>query len=44
MAANSVVDGKKSPEYREVERRWIAGQYREITDERLVAVRERMGL
>ena len=44
LAANSVVEGKKSPEYWEIERRWIAGQFREITDERLVAVRERMGL
>ena len=44
LAANSVVDGKKSPNYWEAERRWIAGQFREITDERLVAVRERMGL
>ena len=44
LAANSVVDGKKSPDYWEAERRWIAGQFREITDERLVAVRERMGL
>lgn len=44
LAANSVVEGKKSPEYWEIERRWIAGQFREITNERLVAVRERMGL
>jgi len=44
LAANSVVEGKKSPEYWEIERHWIAGQFREITDERLVAVRERMGL
>jgi hypothetical protein len=33
-----------SPEYWEIERRWIAGQFREITRERLVSVRERMGL
>lgn len=44
LAANSVVEGKKSPEYWEIEHRWIAGQFREITNERLVAVRERMGL
>jgi len=44
LASNSVVEGKKSPEYWEIERRWIAGQFREITEERLVAVRERMGL
>jgi len=44
LAANSVVEGKKSPEYWEIERRWIAGQFREITNERLVAVRERLGL
>ena len=44
LASNSVVEGKKSPEYWEIERRWIAGQFMEITKERLVAVRERMGL
>jgi len=44
LAANSVVEGKKSPDYWEIERRWIDGQFREITSKRLVAVRERMGL
>lgn len=44
LAANSVVEGKRSSEYWEIERRWIAGQFREITTERLVAVRERMDL
>ena len=44
LAANSVVESKKSPEYWEIEHRWIAGQFREITNERLVAVRERMSL
>jgi hypothetical protein len=44
LAANSIVEGKKSPEYWDVERRWIAGEFREITEKRLVTVRERMSL
>ncbi|UCG07099.1 MAG: hypothetical protein JSV83_00110 [Desulfobacterales bacterium] len=44
LAANSVIEGKKSPDYWENERRWIAGQFREITNARLAAVRNRMGL
>jgi len=44
LAANSVVEAKKSPEYWEIERRWFAGQFQQITTERLIAVRKRMDL
>jgi len=44
LAANSVVEAKRSPEYWEIERRWIAGEFREITNDRLVTVRDRMKL
>jgi len=42
MAANSVVNEKKSPEYWDVEKRWIAGEYEEITEEKMSAVRNKM--
>lgn len=42
LAANSVIDGKRSPEYWEIERRWMAGEFKEITAQRLKTVRNRM--
>ena len=42
LAANSVIEGKQSLEYWEIERQWIAGEYQQITAERLWVVRERM--
>ena len=42
LAANSVIEGKRSLEYWEIERQWIAGEYQQITAERLWVVRERM--
>ena len=42
LAANSVIEGKESHEYWEIERQWIAGEYQRITAERLWVVRERM--
>ena len=44
LAANSVIEGKKSPEYWEIERQWIAGEYQQITEKRLSMVRERMDI
>ena len=42
MAANSVVNEKKSPDYWDVEKRWIAGEYEEITEEKMNAVKNKM--
>ncbi|MRR17137.1 MAG: hypothetical protein EG826_11835 [Deltaproteobacteria bacterium] len=42
MAANSVVNEKKSPDYWDVEKRWIAGEYESIVDQRMSVVRNKM--
>ncbi|MEE9910167.1 MAG: hypothetical protein K4571_00455 [Deltaproteobacteria bacterium] len=42
MAANSVVNEKKSPDYWDIEKRWIAGEYEAIVDQRMNAVKNRM--
>ena len=42
MAANSVVNEKKSPEYWDIEKRWIAGEYESIVDEKMSVVRNKM--
>jgi hypothetical protein len=42
MAANSAVNEKKSPEYWDVEKRWIAGEFEEITEQKMNAVRNKM--
>lgn len=42
IAANSVVNGKKSPEYWDAEKRWIAGEYRPIVEQKMSDVRNKM--
>jgi len=42
MAANAVVEGKRNPDYWDAERRWIAGEFREITEAKMDGVRQRM--
>ena len=42
MAANSVVNEKLSPEYWAVEKRWIAGEFEEIAEQKMSAVRNKM--
>ncbi len=42
MAANSVINEKKSPEYWDIEKRWIAGEYESIVDEKMSSVRNKM--
>lgn len=42
MAANMVVNEKRSPEYWDVEKRWIAGEFEEITEQKMNAVRNKM--
>jgi len=42
MAANSVVNEKKSPEYWDIEKRWIAGEYESIVDHKMSSVRNKM--
>ncbi len=44
IAANSVLNGKRSPDYWETEKRWIAGDYRKITEQRMSYMKNRMGL
>ena len=42
MAANSVVNEKRSPDYWAIEKRWIAGEYQEITEQKMNAVKNKM--
>ncbi len=42
MAANSVANEKKTPEYWDAEKRWIAGNFEEITEQKMNAVRNKM--
>lgn len=44
MAANAVINKKRSPDYWEIERRWIAGEFREITEQKMGNVRNSMGI
>ncbi|EIJ41985.1 hypothetical protein BegalDRAFT_1082 [Beggiatoa alba B18LD] len=44
LAANAVVSHKQSPDYWQIEKRWIAGEYQVITEQRTRYVGERMGL
>ena len=44
LAANAVVDGKRSPDYWDAERRWIAGEFLEITEDKMNTVRSRMNI
>ena len=42
MAANVVANEKKSPEYWDAEKRWIAGEFEDITEQKMNAVRNKM--
>ncbi len=42
MAANSVANEKKSPEYWEIEKRWVAGEFEEIVDQKMSSVKNKM--
>jgi len=44
IAANAVIDGKKNPDYWEREINWIAGEFREITEDKMNSVRSTMKL
>ncbi len=44
LAANQVVMGKKSPDYWDVERRWIAGEYRSIVAQKMTSLKNKMKL
>jgi len=44
LAANSVLNHKRSPEYWDIERRWIAGEYRQIVARRTAELKKRMGV
>lgn len=44
LAANSVVSGKQSPDYWDIEKRWIAGDFREIVTQRMNEMQGRLGL
>jgi len=42
MAANAVANEKQSPEYWNIEKRWIAGEFQEITEQKMSAVKNKM--
>ena len=44
VAANSVLVNRRSDEYWDVERHWIAGDHRTIVDERRAYLDQRMGV
>lgn len=44
LAANSILNGKRSPDYWNAERRWLKGEVRSVVRERESDVRVRMGL
>ncbi len=44
LAANSVLNNKRSPEYWDIERRWIAGEFRQIVAQRTAELKKRMGV
>ncbi len=44
IAANAVIDGKKSPDYWEEEEKWIAGAFKEISEDKMIGVRDKMKL
>ena len=44
LAANSILNGKRTLDYWDVERRWIAGQYYQISAQRDQELRARMGI
>lgn len=42
LAANAVVDRKRSPNYWQTETRWVAGEYQDIVQKRMAEVQERL--
>jgi len=44
LAANSVLNAKKTPEYWNIEKRWLAGEAHDIVVERTVDMNKRMGI
>lgn len=44
MAANSVLNSKRSDDYWQAERGWLAGNYKEITEQKMSRVRSKMKL
>jgi 2-polyprenyl-3-methyl-5-hydroxy-6-metoxy-1,4-benzoquinol methylase len=42
MAANAVIDEKRSPDYWAVEKQWLAGEYESIVQHKMNAVRNKM--
>lgn len=44
LAANAVISDKRSTDYWSIEQRWNAGEYRQITEQRLTYVQQRMGI
>jgi hypothetical protein len=42
MAANSVVNEKKTPDYWDIEKRWISGEYEAIVDQKMNSVKNKM--
>jgi len=44
LAANAVLNDKKTPEYWDIEKRWLAGEAREIVEQRVDEMNKRMGI
>ena len=44
LAANSVLNEKRMPEYWEIKKRWLAGEAREIVEQRTKDMNRRMGI
>jgi hypothetical protein len=42
MAANSVINEKRMPDYWDIEKRWIAGESEEIVDQKMSSVKNKM--
>jgi hypothetical protein len=42
MAANSVVNEKRTPDYWDIEKRWIAGEYEAIVEQKMNSVKNKM--
>jgi hypothetical protein len=42
MAANSVVNDKRTPDYWELEKRWVAGEHEAIVDQKMTSVKNKM--
>jgi hypothetical protein len=42
MAANSVVNEKRTPEYWDIEKRWLAGEFETIVEQKMSSVKNKM--